>query len=80
MHNVMLFGEGWNGEVRDVEEGARNLLYIPNPQDPRFREVAFTIVDYISDNGNMYLVGFHGQEPLMPDVEEAILRNNPRPV
>ncbi|WP_414667410.1 hypothetical protein [Escherichia coli] len=80
MQNVMLFGEGWGGEVRDVEQGMRELRYIPNLQDPRLREVVFSIVNYISDNGDMYLVGFRGKEPLPPDVEEAILRYNPRPI
>lgn len=80
MHNVMLFGEGWNGEVRDVEEGLRELRYIPPHQDPQLRELIFTIVNYISENGGVYLLGYHGKEPLSPDVEDAIFRNKPRPI
>jgi len=80
MQQVMLFGEGWNGEVRDIEDGLREFSYIPNLQDPRLREVLFIINNYISDNGEMYLIGYHGREPLMPDVEEAILRFHPNPI
>ncbi|TBL95380.1 hypothetical protein [Hafnia alvei] len=80
MQHVMLFGEGWNGEVRDVEAGMQEFRYIPNQQDPHLREVLFTIKKYISDDGEMYLVGYFGKEPLMPDVEEAIFKYKPTPI
>jgi len=76
----MLFGEGWNGEVRDIEEGRREYRYIPSQKDPYLREVLFTIKDYISETRDKYLVGYHGSEPLMSDVEEAIFKYKPTPI
>ncbi|AUH00870.1 hypothetical protein CWC46_14265 [Prodigiosinella confusarubida] len=80
MHDIMLFGEGWDGEVRQVEQGAIRHQYIPHPQDPHLRAIEFIIKEYISDDGEMYLVGYVDREPLMQDVAEAIMRYRPTPV
>lgn len=79
MQQVMLFGEGRNGEVYDIEDGRREFRYIPDETFP-LGEVLFVVNQYISDNGETYLVGYIGREPLMPDVEEAIQQFNPTPI
>ncbi|ENL8725216.1 hypothetical protein AB6I73_000051 [Citrobacter amalonaticus] len=79
MQQVMLFGEGRNGEVREIEDGRRKLRYIPDETFP-LGEVVFIIKEYQSDDGEMYLVGYHDREPLMPDVEDAIQRYKPIPI
>lgn len=80
MNDIMLFGEGWNGEVRQIEQGLQEFHFIPNPHDPRLREAIFAVTTYQSDNGDIYLMGWSGIEPMQPDVEEAILRNRPTPI
>lgn len=79
MQEVMLFGEGRNGEVYEIEDGLRNFRYIPDGTFP-LGEVVFIIKEYQSDDGEMYLVGYYGREPLMPDVEDAIQRYKPIPI
>jgi len=79
MQQVMLFGEGRNGEVYEIEDGRREIRYIPDETFP-LGEISFTVNKYISDNGEMYLIGYHGKEPLMPDVEDAIQRFKPIPI
>ena len=79
MQQVMLFGEGRNGEVYDIEDGRREFRYIPDETFP-LGEVLFVVNQYISENGEMYLVGYHWREPLKPDIEEAIQRFNPTPI
>lgn len=79
MQQVMLFGEGRNGEVREIEDGLRKRRYIPDETFP-LGEVVFIIKEYQSDDGEMYLVGYHGREPLPPDVEDAIQRYKPIPI
>ncbi|CNI87502.1 hypothetical protein [Yersinia bercovieri] len=80
MQDIMLFGEGWNGEVRSIEQGLRKFNIIPYREDPHLREAIFEVIDYYSDNGDMYLVGYIGNEPLMEDIEEAIMRQKPKPI
>ena len=79
MHDVMLFGEGWNGEVRQVEEGVQRFPYIPQINDPNLREVVFSIFGFQSENGHSYCIGWAGGEPLLPDIEHAIRIYNPSP-
>lgn len=79
MQDVMLFGEGRNGEVYKIKDGRREIHYTPDETFP-LGEVVFIIKEYQSDDGEMYLVGYHGREPLMPDVEDAIQRYNPIPI
>ncbi|WP_145600168.1 hypothetical protein [Yersinia frederiksenii] len=80
MQDIMLFGEGWNGQVRSIEQGLRRLNFIPHRKDPHLREATFQVTDYYSDNGEMYLVGYVGNEPVMEDIEEAIMRQKPKPI
>lgn len=80
MQDIMLFGEGWNGEVRSIEQGLRKLHLIPQIADPHLREAIFVVAEHYSDNGEMYLVGYIGNEPLVEDVEEAIMRQKPKPI
>ncbi|WP_212023849.1 hypothetical protein [Citrobacter portucalensis] len=79
MQDVMLFGEGRNGEVYEIEDRRREIRYTPDKTFP-LGEVVFIINEYLSDNGEVYLVGHHGREPLMPDVEDAIQRFKPIPI
>nr|WP_279116725.1 hypothetical protein [Enterobacter soli] len=79
MRQVMLFGEGRNGEVFDIEEGRHEIRYIPDETFP-LGGVVYTIYEHRSDNGKMYLVGYHGFKPSMPDVEDAIQRFQPLPI
>lgn len=79
MQDVMLFGEGRNGEVYKIKEGRREIRYTPDKTFP-LGEIVFIIKEYLSDDGEMYLVGYHGREPLMPDVEEAIQLFKPIPI
>lgn len=79
MQEVMLFGEGHNGEVYDIEDGRREIRYIPQETFP-LGEIVFVVYEYLSGNGNKYLVGYHGDEPLVPDVEDAIHRFEPTPI
>ncbi|MEX3003547.1 hypothetical protein [Serratia fonticola] len=80
MHDVMLFGDGWSGEVRQVEQGVRHFRYSPPAHEPRLREITFTINEYIAEDGDTYLYGFTDREPLMEDLEESIMRQNPTPI
>lgn len=80
MNDIMLFGEGWTGEVRQVEDGKRQFRYIPHRDDPHLREVMFAIIGYMSSDGHSYLVGYAGFKPLIPDIEEAIMRYKPVPI
>lgn len=79
MQHLMLFGEGHNGEVYDVKDGIREIRYIPDVPFP-LEAIVFTINHYRSVNGETYLIGYHGEEPLIADIEEAILRFKPTPV
>ncbi|MEH4798318.1 hypothetical protein PO472_05630 [Atlantibacter hermannii] len=79
MQQVMLFGEGRNGEVYDIEDGRREIRYIPDETFP-LGEVIFIINEYLSGNGEKYLIGYLGRKPLMPEVEDAIQRFNPTPI
>jgi len=42
----MLFGEGWNVEVRDLEEGLHRYRYIPQATAPYLREAVFSILNF----------------------------------
>ncbi|HCB3503287.1 TPA: hypothetical protein MYV51_003143 [Citrobacter amalonaticus] len=79
MQQVMLFGEGRNGEVYEVEDGCREIHYTPDKTFP-LGKVVFKITEYTSEDGEMYLIGYHGREPLTPDVEDAIQRYKPIPI
>lgn len=79
MQQVMLFGEGHNGEVYDVKDGIREIRYIPDVPFP-LEAIVFTINHYRSVNGETYLIGYHGKKPFIADVEEAIQRFKPTPV
>ena len=79
MQQVMLFGEGHNGEVYDVKDGIREIRYIPDAPFP-LEAIVFTVNHYRSGNGETYLIGYHGEEPLIAEVEEAIQRFKPIPV
>lgn len=80
MRDVMLFGEGWNGEVRDVEEGLHRYRYIPQATVPHLREAVFSIFQYRSFSGKYYWIGFPVLEPTLSDIERAIVRYQPAPV
>lgn len=79
MQQVMLFGEGRNGDVYEIEDGLRVFRFIPDETFP-LGEVLFIIDEHRSDNGDMYLVGYHGSEPLTQDVEDAIKQFHPTPI
>lgn len=79
MQQFMLFGEGRNGEVHEIKDGAREFRYIPDDTFPR-GEILFTINQHRSGNGDIYLVGYHEQEPSIADIEDAIQRFNPTPI
>lgn len=79
MQQCMLFGEGRNGEVFEIEDGARELRHIPDDTFP-LGEILFTINQYRSGNGDIYLFGYHEKEPSTTDIEDAILRFNPAPI
>ena len=79
MQQVMLFGESHNGEVYDVKDGIRKIRYIPDVPFP-LEAIVFTINHYRSGNGETYLIGYHVEQPLITDIEEAILRFKPTPV
>lgn len=72
MQDVMLFGEGWNGEVRQIEDGMQQFRYIPHAGEPKLREVVFTIIGYHANDGKGYLMGWTGIEPLNPDVNRPL--------
>ncbi|MEX5413675.1 hypothetical protein [Atlantibacter hermannii] len=80
MRDVMLFGEGWNGEVRGVEEGLHRYRYIPMETAPHLREAVFSIFQYRAFNGKDYWIGFPVIEPALSDVEWAIVKYQPVPV
>nr|WP_318381630.1 hypothetical protein [uncultured Enterobacter sp.] len=80
MHDVMLFGEGWDGEVRQVEQGLKRFQFVPNPIDTHQREAEFTLIEFFSEDGEVYLVGYSDKEPKTPQVEDAILKNLPTPI
>lgn len=80
MYDIMLFGDGWAGEVRQIEPGQRQFRYIPSRQDPHLREVLFTVTEYVAEDGDIYLVGCSGHDPAAPDIQEAVFRYNPTPV
>lgn len=79
MQQFMLFGEGLNGEVHEIEDGVREFRRIPDETFPR-GGVIFTINQHHSGNGDVYLFGYHGQEPLIADIEQAILLFKPNPI
>ncbi len=82
MNDVMLFGEGWNGEVIKNKQKEGMFSYKPNRPDPKLGEVTFRIFPYHSDiDRNYYLVALFLtlSEPLAPDVEKAILKYKPKP-
>ena len=79
MRDVMLFGEGWNGEVRQVEDGVQRYNYIPQIGDPHLREIVFSIFLYEAINKNSYWIGYTGYKPFNPDIEGAILNFAPKP-
>ncbi|HDU5811509.1 TPA: hypothetical protein RFV84_000767 [Klebsiella aerogenes] len=79
MRDVMLYGEGWNGEVRNVEEGIQRFTYIPANGDPNLREVVFSLFIYESIDKNNYWLGYSGIKPLTANIEEAIFKYKPRP-
>ena len=85
--DLILFGAGWSGEHREInrediveERAERFYKYIPHIREPKLREARFKVKEYYCESdGEIYMIGFSGPEPLMPDVEEAILINRPRP-
>ncbi|MEB6482471.1 hypothetical protein MXL48_05040 [Klebsiella quasipneumoniae] len=79
MRDVMLYGEGWNGEVRNVEEGIQRFTYIPVIGDPNLREVVFSLFLYESIDKNSYWLGYSGTKPLRANIEEAIFNYKPIP-
>ncbi|MGQ8705430.1 hypothetical protein ACUTSW_05415 [Serratia sp. TSA_198.1] len=80
MNDIMLFGEGWGGEVRKIEPHLWQFNFIPTPAAPHLREVMFTVLEYVSDDGDIYKVGYTGKEPFAEDIREAIFRYRPNPV
>lgn len=80
MHDIMLFGSGWSGEVRKIEKDRREFTYIPEIRDPKVRGMVFVVLDYIAEDGNTYLVGCSENNPLTSDIEKAIRLYAPKPV
>ncbi|MCZ7836147.1 hypothetical protein [Atlantibacter hermannii] len=80
MRDVMLFGEGWNGEVRKVADGVYRYYYTPEGNDRRHREAVFSILEYRSFSGKNYWIGFPVIEPSLSDIEWAIMKYQPAPV
>ncbi|MEX3171561.1 hypothetical protein AB4M04_05640 [Serratia quinivorans] len=90
MHKAMLYGEGWNGDTWDVEEGQTELVLFPRPEfvdldvvrdeAKEMKKVLFCIERYTSDNGNIYLLGFVGDMPGKDTIERDILRSKLAPV
>lgn len=80
MRDVMLFGEGWNGEVRKVADGVHRYYYTPDENDQRHREAVFSVFEYRSLNGKNYWIGFPVIEPSLSDIEQAIVKYQPAPV
>jgi len=76
----MLFGEGWSGEVREIEEGVHRYRYIAQATDLHLREAVFSIFQYRSFNGKYYWIGFPVIEPSLSDIEWAIMKYQPAPV
>ncbi|ELY2640095.1 hypothetical protein SM100_003796 [Cronobacter sakazakii] len=76
MNDVMLFGEGWNGEILTIANRARAIHHIPVKHETR--TVTFFITTYISDSGIPYLIGISELEPSQEDIEKAIVVYSPR--
>ncbi|ELY4573423.1 hypothetical protein ACM916_000388 [Cronobacter turicensis] len=77
MNDVMLFGDGWSGELFKVETNIKFFEHIPHDQEAR--SVMFFITTYITDNGITYLIGTSDLEPLQEDIEMAISNFAPAP-
>ncbi|PUW12512.1 hypothetical protein AUN02_02985 [Cronobacter sakazakii] len=76
MNDVMLFGEGWNGEILTIANRTKALHHIPIKNETR--TVSFFITTYISDSGIPYLIGISDLEPPKEEIEKAIVIYSPR--
>ncbi|EOI3503266.1 hypothetical protein ACULV4_000426 [Cronobacter dublinensis] len=76
MNDVMLFGDGWTGEVVKIATRTRVINHIPIKHEAG--TVTFFITTYIADSGVPYLIGVSDLEPSQGEIEKAIENFSPR--
>ncbi|ELQ6243727.1 hypothetical protein SMX68_004095 [Cronobacter sakazakii] len=75
MNDVMLFGDGWSGEVVKIATRSRGANPISVKRESG--TITFFITTYIFARGVPYLIGVSDLEPSQDEIEKAIESYSP---
>lgn len=90
MQDVMIFGKGYNGAIKQVEEGAEYVMSSSKPQPSALGPddmisyqaegfLKFPITTIYRESG-AYLIGVRDEPPTDQEIDRAIRAYRPRPI
>lgn len=90
MQDVLIFGEGHQGSLRQIEEGADSILVSSKPQPSELGPddmvsyhaegfLKFHVTTIYKESG-AYLIGVRDDPPTGEEIDTAIRRYRPRPI
>lgn len=87
MADIILFGAGWEGQVRHLPEDTESFRGYPRTvlsncgtserSEIEFKEISFVTIRFKSRNGRYYLLGTFEYNPMIEQVERAIWQYGP---